>query len=75
MLKMSKDSKAVLCSSYMEGLKPTDVFFFALFPSVYPGGWNVPVLFVVPDGVKCAKNAFKEESLAEDTQPVQWRLG
>lgn len=35
----------------------------------------MPVLFAVPDGVKCAKNAFKEESLAEDTQPVQWRLG
>lgn len=31
----------------------------------------MPVIIAVPDGVKCAKNAFEEESPKEDTQPVK----
>lgn len=61
----------MLCSGYTEGFKPPDFFFFALFPSLNPRGWNVPVIIAVPDGVKCAKNAFEEESPKEDTQPVK----
>lgn len=34
--------KSFLSSSYIKGFKPP--YFFALFPSLDPGGWNVPVL-------------------------------
>lgn len=34
----------------------------------------MPVFIAVPDGVKCAKNAFEEESPKEDTQPIKKAL-
>lgn len=42
------------------------------FPSVCPGGWNVPVLLQYLTGVfLCAKNASEEGSPKEDAQPVK----
>lgn len=54
---MLEMSKSILCSSY-KGFKPPD-FFFALFPSVNPEGWNVPVLLQYLTGLKMCKECIR----------------
>lgn len=61
MLKMS-DSKVMMCSSYISGYLKHPDFFFALFPSLNPGEWNVPVLLQYLTGLNVQRNAIEEES-------------
>lgn len=71
MLKMSNDK---VISSYIEGFKPPD-FFFALFPSLNPGGWNVPVLLQYLTGLNVQRMHSRKNRPKEDTQPIKRRLG
>lgn len=68
MLKMS-NSNVIVCSSYTKGFQPPD--FFTLVPFSLPRRMECTCIIAVPDGVKCAKNAFEEELQKEDMQPIK----
>lgn len=60
--------QVILCSSFIEGFKPPD-FFFALFPSLYPGGWNVPVLLQYLTGLNVQRMHLRKNRQKKTRSP------